>query len=35
MFVAKHLDDKDEFTGVAASKVVTLTKEAAVAEQQL
>jgi len=34
MFVAKHLGEEEEFTGAIAPKVVTITKEAAVAEQQ-
>jgi hypothetical protein len=32
MFVAKHLDEEEEFA--TAPKVVALTKESAVAEQQ-
>ena len=34
MFVAKHLDEKAEFANAAAPKVVTLTKETAIVEQQ-
>jgi UDP-N-acetylmuramyl pentapeptide phosphotransferase/UDP-N-acetylglucosamine-1-phosphate transferase len=34
MFVAKHLDEEEEFHKTIAPKVVTITKEAAVAEQQ-
>jgi UDP-N-acetylmuramyl pentapeptide phosphotransferase/UDP-N-acetylglucosamine-1-phosphate transferase len=34
MFVAKHLDEEEEFHGAITPKVVTITKEAAVAEQQ-
>jgi len=33
MFVAKHLDEEEKFTAITP-KVVTITKEAAVAEQQ-
>ncbi len=34
MFVAKHLDEKNEFSTVTTPKVVTLTKESAIVEQQ-
>ena len=34
MFIAKHLNDQSEFANTPAPKVVTLTKEAAVVEQQ-
>src|SRR5436190_7313466 len=34
MFVAKHLDEDEEFRTTITRKVVTITKEAAVAEQQ-
>jgi hypothetical protein len=36
MFVAKHLDEEEEFVNTATPKVVTLTKEkeTAVVEQQ-
>jgi len=34
MFVAKHLDEEEEFSTTATSKVVALTKESAIVEQQ-
>jgi hypothetical protein len=34
MFIAKHLNDQSEFGSAPTPKVVTLTKEAAVVEQQ-
>lgn len=34
MFVAKHLDEKSEFGNTTTPKVVTLTKETAIVEQQ-
>ena len=34
MFVAKHLDEEEEFVTASAPKIVTLTKETAIVEQQ-
>ena len=34
MFVAKHLNEENKFADAAASKVVALTKETAIVEQQ-
>ena len=34
MFVAKHLGEEQEFVNAPAPKIVTLTKETAIVEQQ-
>jgi hypothetical protein len=34
MFVAKHLGEEQEFVNVPSPKIVTLTKETAIVEQQ-
>jgi hypothetical protein len=34
MFVAKHLDEKTEFANTTSPKIVALTKETAIVEQQ-